>query len=203
MNEKNKNQHDATPQPASAAPAVGHPPSDASQPASGAFTPARGESVRALEAFRAYLELGPQRRLIAVARKVGASLRSVQRWAMDFDWRGRIKSHAARSAEESAQSESVVRHGELLDAAARARAFRERQFALAEAVLDVAERYIERVDDDDLDRLSLADTCRALEFCSRIAGRAQESDAYAPDHDLRDQLESLLNQACAEIPKPA
>ncbi|MEI7808113.1 MAG: hypothetical protein WCJ07_06475 [Verrucomicrobiota bacterium] len=38
------------------------------------FTPARGESERAFEAFRAYLELGPGRRYAAAGRKVGAAL---------------------------------------------------------------------------------------------------------------------------------
>lgn len=203
MNENSQNQNVVTPQPAAAVDADGHPPSDASQTASAAFSPARGESDRAFEAFRAYLELGPRRRFVAAGRKVGASLRTVQRWASDFDWRGRIKSHAARCAEESAQIESVVRHEDLLDAAARAKAFRERQFALAEAVLDVAERYLERVEDDDLERLSLTDACKALEFASRISSRAQETDAAAPDQGLRDQLASLLNQACAEASKPA
>ena len=37
------------------------------------FTPARGESDRAFEAFRAYFELGPRRRLAAAARKAGVT----------------------------------------------------------------------------------------------------------------------------------
>lgn len=205
MNENNRNPNglDAqtvTPQPASVADADRHPPSAVSHPD---FSPAKGESDRAFEAFRAYLELGPRRRYAAVGRKVGASLRTVQRWANDFDWRGRIKSHAARCAEQSAHDETVVQHEDRLDAAARAKAFRERQFAVAEAVLDLAERYIERVEDEDLEQMRFSDACKALDFASRIAGRAQETDAAAPDHGLRDQLASLLNQTCAESPARA
>jgi hypothetical protein len=44
---------------------------------------AKGESDRAFEAFRAYLELGPKRRYAAVGRKLVASLRTVKRWAND------------------------------------------------------------------------------------------------------------------------
>lgn len=168
-----------------------------------AFSPAQGESDRAFEAFRAYLELGPRRRYAAVARKVGTSLRTVQRWAGDFDWPGRIKSYSASCADQSARTESAVQREDLLDTAARARAFRERQFVLAEAILDVAERYLERVGDEDLERLSLPDACRALDFASRLVGHARETDAAAPDHSLRDQLASLLNQACTETPAPA
>jgi hypothetical protein len=168
-----------------------------------AFSPARGESDRAFEAFRAYLELGPKRRFAAVGRKVGASLRTVQRWANDFDWRGRIKTHAARGAELSVQSENALKREELLDAAARAKAFDDRQFALAQTILDVAERYLQRVADEDLERLSLTEACRALDFASRIARHARETDAAAPDQSLRDQLATLLDQACAETSKPA
>ena len=56
--------------------------------------PLKNESDRAFEAFRAYWELGPQRRFAAAARKVGVSLRTVRRWAGEFDWRGRIKTWA-------------------------------------------------------------------------------------------------------------
>ncbi len=174
------------------------------QPLVPSFSPARGESDHAFEAFRAYLELGPKRRLAAVSRKVGASLRTVQRWAGNFDWRGRIKIHAARCAELSVQSENNLHHEELLDASARARVFQDRQFIMAEAILDVAERYLERVEDEDLDRLSLADACRALDFASRIARHARETDAAStPDNSLRDQLTTLLDQACGDTSKPA
>ena len=206
MNENNQNPNGlaaqpVTPQPASVADAVSHSPSAVSHLA---FSPAKGESDRAFEAFRAYLELGPKRRFAAVSRKVGASLRTVQRWANDFDWRGRIKNHAARCVEQSVQSEAIMHREELLDASARAKAFHDRQFVLAEAILDVAERYLERVEDEDLERLSLADACRALDFASRIARPARETDAAAaPDHSLRDQLATLLDQACAETSKPA
>ena len=204
MNENNQNPNGLAAQPAPAVDADVPPAvSQSLQPPAFSLQPSKGESGRAFEAFRAYLELGPRRRFAAVGRKVGASLRTVQRWASDFDWRGRIKSHAARCAEESVQIETVVRQEELLDAAARARAFRERQFALAEAVLDIAERYLERVEDQDLEQIRFADACKALDFASRISARAQETDSAAPDQGLRDQLASLLNQACAETPKPA
>ena len=121
------------------------------------FSPVEGESDRAFEAFCAYFELGPRRRFAAAARKVGASQRTVKRWASDFDWRGRIQARAARSAEQFVQAESALHRADLLDAAARAKSFRDRQFALAESFLDVAERYLERMDEDNLDQLSFAD----------------------------------------------
>ena len=167
------------------------------------FSPVQGESGRAFSAFCAYFELGPRRRLAAAARKVGASQRSVKRWASDFDWRGRIQSHDACSAEQATQAESSLHRADLLDAAARARAFRDRQFALAESILDVAERYLERMDEDNLDQLTFADACKAFAFASQLGKFAQSTDAaVAPDQSLRDQLTALLDQAYSETPTP-
>ena len=166
------------------------------------FTPARGESERAFEAFRAYLELGPRRRYAAAGRKVGVTLRTIQRWANVVDWRGRIQAHTARSAEQFAQAETVVQREVLLDAAARAQAFRDRQYALAESILDVAERYLERVDEADLESIRFADACKALDFASRFARDARETPATdVSDQGLRDQIVALLDQACAETQK--
>lgn len=168
------------------------------------FAPARGESDRAFEAFRAYLELGPRRRYAAAGRQVGVTLRTIQRWAHDFDWRGRIKAHTARAAGQFVQAETVAQHEVLLDAATRAQAFRDRQYALAESILDVAERYLERVEEDDLESIRFADACKALDFASRLARHARETSATdAPDQGLRDQLAALLDQACAENLQPS
>jgi hypothetical protein len=166
------------------------------------FLQARGESDRAFEAFRVYLELGPKRRFATVGIKVGVTLRTVKRWAHDFDWRGRIKTYAAQCAEQYAETESTLQREELLDAAARAKAFRDRQYALAEAILDAAERHLERVEDDDLDQMSFADACKALEVASRLGQRAgrEADDPSVPARSLRDQLTALLDQVYKDTP---
>jgi hypothetical protein len=173
------------------------------QPTSPLFPQAKGESARAAEAFRVYLELGPRRRYGAVATAIGTSLRTVKRWAVDFDWRGRIKNYAAHSAEQYAEAENAVQREDLLDAATRAKTFRDRQYLLAEAMLDTAERYLERVDESDLDLLSFADACKALEVASRLGQQAaarEHNDPAAPAQTLRDQITALLDQAYAEAP---
>jgi hypothetical protein len=165
------------------------------------FPQAKGESDRAFEAFRVYLELGPRRRYAAVGGKVGASMRTVKRWASDFDWRTRVKTCAAQCVQQYAQTETAIHREELLDAAAHAKAFRDRQYTLAESLLDAAERYLERADDDDLDQMNFADVCKALEVASRLGQQAasrETGDASAPARGLRDQLAALLEQAYGE-----
>ena len=168
------------------------------------LSPVDGESDRAFEAFCAYFELGPRRRLTVAARKTGVPPRTVRRWAIDFDWRGRIKAHAAATVAQSASDQSNLHRADLLDAATRARSFRDRQFTLAENILDVAERYLERMDEDNLDQLRFADACKALALASQLGKVACETaDASAvPDQSLRDQLVALLDQAYAETPAP-
>lgn len=167
------------------------------------FTQARGESDRAAEAFRVYLELGPQRRYVVVGRKVGASLRTVKRWAAAFDWRARIKTHAARRADQFAEAEAAAHREDLLDAALRAKDFRERQYDVAEALLLAAERYLERTDEADLDSMNFADACKALDVASRLGRQAASHDLNAGDSqakNLRDQLAALLDKAYGESP---
>jgi len=164
-----------------------------------ALAPVAGESARAFEAFRAYYQLGPRRRYAVAARKAGVAHATVKRWASDFDWRGRILSLTAQAVAQSAHAESTMQRAELLDAAARDKVFRARESALAEALLHVAERYVERMDEDQLDQLSFTDACKAFAFASQLGKGARETDATAvPDHSLRDQLTTLLDQVYGE-----
>jgi hypothetical protein len=174
-------------------------PSATTPPPPLVFAPVAGESERAFEAFRFYLELGPRRRYLAAARKIGVTLRTIQRWAGDFDWRGRIQTHAASDADQYARSVNTLHREALRDSAAHAKNFRDRRYAMAEAILDIAERYLERLEEADMDQLRFTDVCRALEFASRIVRQTHETDAaVSPDQGLRDQLTVLLDQACRE-----
>ena len=180
------------------------PPSSAggSQPSTPNLQPFKHESDRAFEAFRAYWELGPTRRFAAVGRKTGASVRTVRRWASDFNWKGRIKSCSAQCAQEQMETENEIHRDELEDAAVRAKAFRERQYSLAEAILDAAERYLENMEADDMDAMSFADACKALEVASRLGQQAANPIADDPAQSarsLQDQLSALLDQAYGEV----
>ncbi len=48
------------------------------------------ESEKAFAAFRAYLEMGPQRSIRDVARKLGKSSTIIGRWSSKFDWPDRV-----------------------------------------------------------------------------------------------------------------
>jgi len=158
---------------------------------------AKGESDRAFEAFRAYLELGPNRRFAAVGKIVGTSRRTIQRWANDFDWRGRIKTCAAQSAEHYLETERDARRQKVLEAAARAKTFRDRRYDLGEAILEAAQRYLEGAEDADLDHMNFGDACKALAAASRLGERADQGETdepAGPRRTLNDQITALLDK---------
>jgi ABC-type ATPase with predicted acetyltransferase domain len=159
---------------------------------------APAESVKAGEAFRVYLELGPQRRLASVSRQCGVSLRTVRRWAADFDWRGRIQQHLAECVEDYTAEVKVLQRESFRDEAERRKAFQESQRAVAEGLLDVAQSFLERMQDVDLDQVSFSDVCKAVEVASHIgqlmSGRDRD-DIPGPGDDLRQRFSTLLNQA--------
>jgi hypothetical protein len=57
------------------------------------------ESAKAFAAFSIYLELGPERSMAAVAKKLSKSEQLIRRWGFKYDWTARVKAHAAHVAE--------------------------------------------------------------------------------------------------------
>jgi hypothetical protein len=81
-------------------------------PAQGAGTAAawerRGEeSAPAYRAFRAYLELGPDRALRPVAEAAGCHLSLIKRWSAKHDWRLRVRAWEERQRREAVAQETV------------------------------------------------------------------------------------------------
>ncbi len=68
------------------------------------------ESAKAFEAFSFYLNLGPERSVAAVGRRLGKSEGLMERWASRFDWTGRVRAFDEHLAiVEREATESLVR----------------------------------------------------------------------------------------------
>jgi len=68
------------------------------------------ESHKAFAAFKAYLDMGPERSLALVATKLGKSKVLMERWSRKHDWCNRVSAHAGYVAErERLAIESVAR----------------------------------------------------------------------------------------------
>jgi hypothetical protein len=57
------------------------------------------ECLKAFTAFKTYLDLGPERSLAAVARKLGKGRRHLEVWSSQFDWPARVQAHAGHIAQ--------------------------------------------------------------------------------------------------------
>lgn len=57
------------------------------------------ESEKAYAAFRAYLDMGPERSLATVASKLGKSKVMMEKWSRKFAWCDRVAAHASHLAE--------------------------------------------------------------------------------------------------------
>jgi len=57
------------------------------------------ESNKAFAAFRAYLDMGPERSTAAVAKELAKSRQLVRRWSAKFGWTERVQAYAAHVAE--------------------------------------------------------------------------------------------------------
>ena len=68
------------------------------------------ESAKAFAAFRAYLDMGPERSLASVGAKLGKSKVMMEKWSRKYDWSGRVAAHAGYLAQlERETIESLAR----------------------------------------------------------------------------------------------
>ena len=63
-----------------------------------AFEKQPGESEKAFAAFAEYLNLGPERSLELVGRKLGKSKVQMERWSSRWQWGDRVDAHARHLA---------------------------------------------------------------------------------------------------------
>ncbi|MFN7137723.1 MAG: hypothetical protein ACK4UN_00110, partial [Limisphaerales bacterium] len=57
------------------------------------------ESAKAYAAFREYLEMGAERSMAAVAKKLAKSEQLIRRWGAKYDWLVRVRAYNAHLAE--------------------------------------------------------------------------------------------------------
>jgi len=138
-----------------------------------AVTPRPKESGKAFEAFTAYLEMGGQRSLDAVGRKLGKSKTLMERWCAKYGWVERVNAYTA----------------EMLAVKQRMKEDFLRELALAEAERDAAQSESEwkarcralRLANEAMDRWeanaakygSLEGIARLLELASVLGRRSR------------------------------
>jgi hypothetical protein len=101
------------------------------------------ESAKAYEAFKVYLDQGPQRSIRATGRKLGKNRVTLEGWSSKWRWVERVKAWEADAAEREKVLRDEAMKADAAKWAERQRGIREREFSLGEKLLARAEQMLE------------------------------------------------------------
>lgn len=138
------------------------------------------ESAKAFAAFRVYLDLGPQRSLAAVGKKLGKSVGLMERWSAKFDWPARVQAHAATLAlvERKAAEQAAAMYG--ADREKRRELEREDEWALRTELMEAGREVLKKFRKGERGA-TLGDVARALDIAVKLgrlsAGMKVDDDA--------------------------
>lgn len=130
-----------------------------------------GESVKAFEAFSAYLEMGGDRSLRAVGQKLGKSTALMERWSRTYKWVERVKAHDA-ALQQQAYDRAVKKTQQMTD----------RHISMALKLQAKALEALEATDPKDIDPKNLLAFIREATKLEREA-RAAAVHAADPRKD--------------------
>src|SRR5262249_34978746 len=102
------------------------------------------ESAKAFEAFSLYLNLGAERSLAAVGKKLGKSEGLIERWSAKFDWPGRVKAHGEYVAAVEREAVGVVARGKAVEWGKRQQALLEEEWAVHEECIRAGREALKR-----------------------------------------------------------
>jgi len=133
-----------------------------------AFEQQPKESAKAFAAFSVYLNMGPERSLAAVGRKLGKSVGLVERWSQRFDWPGRVDAHTAYLGTVEREAVEVVARGKAAEWAKRQQELREQEWEMHGKCIEAARRALGAFMTREKIYANLADISRMLEVASKL-----------------------------------
>lgn len=136
------------------------------------------ETNKAFAAFRIYLAMGMERSLMAVAGKLGKSVRLVERWSRKFDWPARVQAHAAHLADIERKTAEALAVQAGTDWAQRQEDHREEEWALRGELIEAGRKVLEKFKDGSRGA-TLGDVARALDLASKL-GRVSSGLSLEP-----------------------
>lgn len=137
------------------------------------------ESDKAFSAFRTYLELGPDRSLVAVAEKVGKSKTMIERWSRKFDWPARVQAHTAHLADIERKTAEALAVQAGTDWAKRQEVHREDEWQARGELLALAREAIARWKKAEHRCGTLEGIARLLDLASKL-GRVSSGLSLEP-----------------------
>ena len=169
-----------------------------------AFEQQPKESAKAFAAFKAYLDMGPERSLAAVGQQLGKSVGLIERWSAKFDWTARVQAKAAHLAIVECEATEALRVGKAAEWERREQQLRETEWAMHEQAIAAAKKGMAAYMDREKVYANLADIARMLEIASKLGRLATgldksngEKSADAPQ-TLRVEVTVALEKIYSE-----
>ena len=160
------------------------------------FEQQTNESAKAFEAFSLYLNMGAERSLAAVGRKLGKSEGLIERWSSRFSWPERVLAHASHLAIAEREATEALARLKAAEWGKRQQELREKEWALHEKCIAAAERGLAAYMEREKVYANLADIARMLEVASKLGrlatGMATDKADVAHEHDGTVRVEVRL-----------
>jgi hypothetical protein len=158
------------------------------------------ESAKAFAAFKLYLELGPERSLVAVGKKLDKGVTVIERWSRKFDWLARVQAHAAHLAmvERKAAEAVATRNG--VDWARRQQDHREEEWQARTELLSLAHEAIQRWKKSEHRCGTLEGVARLLDLASKL-GRISSGLALEEPEKPKEENGALMIQIDVALEK--
>lgn len=163
------------------------------------------ESAKAFAAFSAYLEMGPERSLAKVARKLTKSGQLIKRWSSRYDWPARVKAHGAHLAEVGRKAAEEVARVDGVEQARTEARVKDEAWQEAEGLIEMAREFKRRWRSNDEKLPGFETVVRALEMAFRLKAFAvgiplevkqvNTTLSGADGGPLRIEIEAALDKA--------
>ena len=151
------------------------------------------ESSRAFAAFKTYLELGPERSLVAVGDKLGKHRTQVERWSKKFDWPARVQAHTSHLADIERKTAEALAVQSGTDWAKRQEQHREDEWQTRGELIALAREAIARWKKSEHRCGTLEGIARLLDLASKL-GRVSSGLALEPADKPADEDAAFMIQ---------
>lgn len=158
------------------------------------------ESAKAFAAFSEYLNMGPQRSLEAVGRKVGKSKALMERWSKRHNWVSRVEAHQQHWNARMRRTEVQVVREYALEKVKRQEAQKESEWQLRCEAIELARECIVRFRENAKKCGTLEGIARMIELASKI-GRLSCDMATDRTEKTVDEVRTLSVEFKAAIEK--
>jgi hypothetical protein len=163
------------------------------------------ESAKAFEAFATYLNMGAERSLAAVGKKLGKSEGLIERWSAKFDWATRVQAQAAYVATVEREATEALATERAEERLKRQQAQLDEEWRNRDEALELARAAIGRWKANEKRCGSLEGIARLLELASKLgrlaSGLATDKTEITGEDGgpIRLELEAALKKVYGDI----